>query len=382
MGIYTKLENHAKRRPAELVKMKKDGAKIVGYIPEGYFPEELAYAAGAIPVALGKGGSYEMVAESLRYITRFTCTWCRTQIAYKMTGDIWYDLPELILIPTTDCNVKSIGDMFSYWSDTETMYYGVPHNKLPDAIDYYQESLKRVKAKLEKFTGNQITDEKLKAEINKQNTIRSLLKNISELRKAENPPITGFEFMKLQHYSMQADPDFLIECLNEIYAELKTMTVEKSDKIRLYLTGSTLAFGDYGLYEIVDQVGAEIVCEDFAGGVRNILNNVEYNSGDLYADLTDAYFTKRREGAWFRPSAHRVDYLIDDIKNYNCDGVIWYEMLYRESYDMQGFYFDKIIQEKTGVPMVKIETDYDASEKGNIKTRVETLCEIVIGGRQ
>jgi len=381
MSIYTKLENHVKRRPAELVKMKKEGTKIVGYIPEGYFPEELVYAAGAIPAAFGKGGSYEMVADSLRYVTRFLCTWCRTQIAYKMSGDIWYNLPELLFIPTTDCNVKSIGDMFSYWSDVETVYYGVPHNKLPEAVDYYNEALKRVSRKLEAYTGNKITNERLKLEIDKQNKIRTLLNDISELRKAEYSPISGYEFMKLQHYSMQSDPDFLIECLEEIYAELKVMKVESSDKIRLYLTGSTLAFGDYGLYEIAEQAGAEIVCEDFAGGVRNILNNVVCTGDDVFSDLTDAYFTKRREGAWFRPSSHRVDYLVDDIKNYNCEGVIWYEMLYRESYDMQAFYFDQIIKDQTGAPMVKIESDYDASEKGNIKTRVETLVEIVIGGR-
>jgi len=377
MSIYTKLENHAKLRTLELTKMKKGGAKIVGYVPEGFFPEELAYAAGAIPVALCKGGDYEAVWESLRYIPRFVCTWCRSQIAYKMSGDPWYALPDLLFVPATDCNEKSIGDMFTYWSDIDVMFYGVPHNKMVDAINYYTEGLELVKARLEEFTGNKITDENLKAEIEIQNQIRTLLKNIGELRKSDNPPITGYEFIKLNHYTLMADRHFVIECLEEIYEELKKVTPIKNDKVRLYLTGSTMAMGDYRMYELIDQVGADFVCEDFAGGIRPYLNNVELTGNDLIENLTDAYFTKRREAAWFRPSAHRVNYLIDDIKDYKCDGVVWYQILYRESYDMQSFYFDDRIKAATGVPMVKIETDYDVSEKGNIKTRLETLCEII-----
>ncbi len=380
MGALEKLEIHARKRVTEIGKMKKNGVKVIGYLPEGFFPEELVYAAGAVPVALIKGGDYETVLESLKYIPRFICTWCRSQIAYKKSGDAWYNLPDQLIGTATDSNAKFIADMFNYWTDTPALNIGVPHNKEDIAIKYFTESLEIAKNKIEEVTGNKVTDSKLSDAIDKQNKIRSLLKSISELRKADNPPISGYEYMRLHHLSFMADPDFLIGFLIEFLDELKNKTVDSNNKIRLYLTGSTLALGDYRIYEIADLFGADFVCEEFAGGVRPYHANVENTGSNPMAALVDAYFIKRREPAWFRPSKHRVNYMIDDIQNFNAKGVVWYQILYRESYDLQHFYFESKIKNATGAPTCKIDTDYDPSEKGNIKTRIETLIEIVKGG--
>lgn len=381
MDAIARLDKHAKERVAELYKMKKDGEKIVGYVPEGFMPEELVYASGAIPLGLAKGGSSESLTESLKYVPRFLCTWCRSQIGYKMGGDPLYQLPDLMVVPATDVNAKSIGDLWNYWTDTPAFAYGVPHNKHQDAYEYYLNGLKKLKSKLEELTGNKITDTRIADEIVKQNKIRSLLRDISFLRKAAGKPvISSYDYVRLHHNSFVAEKDFLIECLTQIYAELKKKTPVKDDKVRLFFTGSTLGHGDYRMYELVDQVGGEFVYEDFAGGLRPYMHDVELAGKDPMEALADTYFMKRMDPAWNRPSKHRVEPMIEDIKAFGAQGVVWYQLLYREGYDMQSFFFEGIIREKAGVPMVKIESDYDVSEKGNAKTRMESLIEIVQGG--
>ncbi|UWG98730.1 2-hydroxyacyl-CoA dehydratase family protein [Dehalobacter sp. DCM] len=381
MDAFTRLEKHAKERPAELLKMKKAGQKFVGYVPEGFLPEELVYASGAIPIGLAKGGDAETLMESLKYVPRFICTWCRSQIGYKMSGDLLYQVPHLMVVPATDCNARSIGDLWNYWTDTPAFLYGVPHNKQPEAVDYFSLGLNKLKTKLEELTGNKITDEKISDAVVKQNQIRTLLKDISDLRKKPGKPvISSFDYVRLHHYSFCADQDFLIDCLTEIYNDLKNKESEQVDCIRLFFTGGTLAHGDYRVYELLDQIGGEIVYEDFAGCLRPYENNVKLDGTDPLAALTDAYFTQRMDPAWNRPSNHRVYPMIDNIKAFGAQAVIWYQLLYREAYDMQAFFFDKIIEKETGVPMLKIESDYDASEKGNVKTRLESLIEMVQGG--
>ena len=57
MTAMESLSSHLQERMAELWKMKADGIKMVGYSPGGFMPEELVYAAGAIPLCLTRGGS-------------------------------------------------------------------------------------------------------------------------------------------------------------------------------------------------------------------------------------------------------------------------------------------------------------------------------------
>lgn len=62
-----KLQKHVAARTRELTKMKQAGIKMVGYMPDGYIPEELIYASGAIPVALLRGGEPDVGLEAQRY---------------------------------------------------------------------------------------------------------------------------------------------------------------------------------------------------------------------------------------------------------------------------------------------------------------------------
>ncbi|MBU3950126.1 MAG: hypothetical protein KJ826_18155 [Proteobacteria bacterium] len=48
MEAINKIKAHLKSGFNDLKQAKDQGIKIIGYVPGGYFPEELAIAAGAI----------------------------------------------------------------------------------------------------------------------------------------------------------------------------------------------------------------------------------------------------------------------------------------------------------------------------------------------
>ena len=383
MEAMKRLSDHLATRLTELTRLRKSGTKLIGYAPGGYMPEELVYAAGAVPVGLIRGGDPEPVAESAAYVPRFIDTFCRSQIGYRMMGgDPLYEIIDLLVVPVTDHNIKTIADCFNFFTNTNVFRFGVPHQKDEYAFEYYLAGLHALKNKLEEFTGNKIEDRKLREAIDLSNRMRELLKEISLLRLSERPPITGLEFAKLNHASFIADRAVFIDALKSIHRELKQKPPSGPKGPRILLTGSTLAMGDYKVLEIAENAGANIVIEEFAEGLRHFWENVHVN-GDLMQALADRYFRRRVPPAWFRPSRERLDYLIKLARDFNIDGIIWYQLMYRSSYDVQAFYFEKLLKKELDIPMLKVESDYDVSERGPLRTRVETFLEIIKarGGR-
>ena len=378
MEAMRRLQKHLEERPLELQRMKEHGVKVIGYTPGGYMPEELVYAAGAVPVGLIRGGSPEPIAESAAYMPRFFDTFCRAQIAYRMSGDDpLYQMVDLLVVPITDNNVRAIADSWDFYSNVETFRFGVPHDKEEDAFDYYLEGLHLLKDKLEKVTGNKIGDSKLREAIALSNSMWESLERISLLRQSSRPPLSGEEFVRLNHASFYADKPTLIECLQSLYKELKGKE-GASPKARVLLTGSTLAMGDYKILDLAQRAGAAVVVEEFAEGMRHYWERVNLN-GDLMEALADRYFRRRVPPAWFRPSRERIDFVMKLAKDFTVDGIIWYQLMYRESYDMQSFYFQRILEKEMGLRMLKVASDYDAAEIGPLSTRVETFIETIKG---
>ena len=51
--------------------------------------------------------------------------------------------------------------------------------------------------------------------------------------------------------------------------------------------------------------------------------------------------------------------------------------MYRESYKLESYYFPDILNKEANVPMLTLESDYDPTESGQLKTRIETAVEIM-----
>ena len=377
MEAMRALQQHLEVRPLELQRMKERGVKLVGYTPGGYMPEELVYAAGAMPLGLIRGGSPEPIAESAAYMPRFFDTFCRAQIAYRMSGeDPLYQMIDLLVVPVTENNIKALADSWDFYANVETFRFGVPHDKEEDAFQYYLEGLHLLKDKLEKVTGNKIEDGKLREAMALSNRMWESLEKISLLRKSPRPPLSGEEFVRLNHASFYADKARLIECLQAVYDELRETEGSDTPRARVLLTGSTLAMGDYKILDLVRRAGAAVVTEEFAEGMRHYWERTELE-GDPMEALADRYFRRRVPPAWFRPSRERIDFVMRLAKDFDVDGIIWYQLMYRESYDMQAFYFQRILEKEMGLKTLKVVSDYDASEMGPLSTRVETFVETI-----
>ena len=377
MGYLEKLNHAIANRPIKLQQAKDQGTKIIGLSGLGYVPEELIYASGAIPMRLVRGGDPEPLAAAAGDMDRILCPFSRAQFGYRvLEEESRYQMIDYLVCGITCQHMRRVADLWDLNTDVEVFRLGVPHAYNTEAgLRYYLEMLKKLKEKLETFLGMKIEDGRLRDAVILYNRMRELLKDISFLKKREVPPITGKDFFKLMHNSFYLDPKDMVEILESLLADLKKGGEAKGGeaKHRILFTGNMLAVGDYKVIDMIEELGGSVVIEQFCGGVRHYLDNINLN-GDLLEAIARRYLSERAPCAFMRPSRERIDLTVKLAKEFKVDGVIWYQLRYCDTYNMEFFYFNNIMKD-AGLPVLQLESEYDVEERGRLLNRVEGFME-------
>ena len=376
MGVYKRLDQAIAERPLQLQEAKGNGTRIIGMSGLGYVPEELIYASGALPMRLVRGGDPEPLAAAAGDMDRILCPFSRAQYGYRvLEEESRYQMVDFFVCAITCQHMRRVADIWDLNTDVEVFRIGVPHAYNTEAgLRYYLEMVKSLKEKLETFSGVKIEEERLKEAIILYNRLRELLKEISYLRKSKVPAITGRDFFKLMHSSFYLDPKEVVEILESLLVQLKENGNKKeTGKHRILLTGNMLAVGDYKAIDMAEETGGAVVIEQFCGGVRHYLDNINQD-GDLLEALARRYLQGRAPCAFMRPSRERIDLTVKLAKEFEVDGIIWYQLRYCETYNMEYFYFNNIMKE-AGLPVLQLESEYDVEERGRLLNRVESFME-------
>ena len=375
------LDKHLKNRPAQLKKAKEKGVKIVGYFPGNYVPEELIYASGAIPLCLVHGGNLQSADAALSIVPHVICPFARAQIGERLLQqNPYYSMMDMLIAPVTCQHLRKVAEIWEYRNELEIFKLGIPQQYANDfEVEYYKSRLITLKERLQALTNNQITGEKLSDAIRLYNRIRELLRTISLVRQTDPPGLNTLEFIKLNHASYYADPEFMVEMLESVYREIREkQPAAKTGNPRILLLGPNIGYGDYTVLEMVQSAGGDIVIEEICEGVRYYWNDID-NQGDPIQALTKGYLVDRLPCAFMRNSARkRLDFTLKLIKDFDVSGVIWYELLCCETYDSEAYYFAEKLSEHN-VPFLILESDYSTAVTGQLKTRTRAFIEILKG---
>lgn len=378
MEALAALETHLRERVNDIKERKNKGAKVVGFVP-GFTPEELIYASGAIPLGLLEGGDSSAIAASSAYMTRFVDTFCRAQVGYYMSGEHpLYQLPDLVVIPSADDNFRALIDVLVQVGNIEVFRLGIPHERTDIAVDFYVEMIGLLKKKLEGLVGTPIEDNKLQEAIELYNQMRKSLNDLGQTRQSPRPVLTGKEYARINHASYVGDVKTVTEICNSLINEVKGKEGQDS-KPRVLLVASTLAMNDYKVHDILEEAGASVVFEETCEGTRQCWEEVK-PEGDLLSALGDKYIRRRTPPPpFFHPPEGRYEFLIEKARDYKVDGIVWYELLYRESYETELFYFSRKLEKDLGIPLVVLQSEYDLSETATFRTRIEAFVESIKG---
>jgi len=368
----------ARKYPSNVLKAKKDGAKIICWYGS-YVPEELIFASGAKPYILCDGGGDPIPAEAaLPYVLFCINIQARHQIGmYELGMHPVLDHADRIFSDTKECDGVRVADYFEFKGLPVTKL-GVPQDwEKAIAFDYYRKQLQKMKSELEKITGEEITDEKLSDSIKKYNRIRKLLAQIGEMRKGHPPVIGGQDYIRLHHYTFRTEPDQAIEYLEKILEDLRGTESRFSDETqRIVLAGRGCALGDYTILGLIEESGGVCVTELFDEGIRH-LEPIKENGNPLY-NLAEGYYKKRLHSVMFNPSTDdRWKYLNKQLDDYNADGLLYYQLAFDVIYDHEWPIFAKRADERN-MPFQEVESGYDITREatGPLRTRIESFIDM------
>jgi benzoyl-CoA reductase/2-hydroxyglutaryl-CoA dehydratase subunit BcrC/BadD/HgdB len=374
---HKEFDLHLGNRPAQLKEVKEKGVKIIGYFPGNYVPEEIIYASGAVPICLTHGGRSEPADVATAEMSGILCPFTRAQVGERvLKTNSYYSMIDMLVAPITCQHIKKAAEVLEYRGDIEVFKLGIPHQYDTDfGLEYYAVRLRALKDRLQSFTGNEVTSERLREAIDLYNRMRDLLKKITLMRRSPHPPLKALDFVRLNHASFYADPAFMVDRLNSVYQELRgKQEVSKRDAPRLLLLGPNMAYGDYKVLELVEAAGGEIVAEELCEGMRTYWQGID-NRGDPIQSLAKGYLVDRVPCAFMRHSAKkRLDFALDLVKDFDISGVIWYELLGCETYDAESYFFMQRMGEQ-GKPMLVLESEYGTSDIGQLRIRIEAFME-------
>ncbi len=377
------LDKLSRERVTELRKAKKSGKLVIQYTGN-FISDEMIRAVGAEPYLMCRGGEPEPPDAVLDYMLRFMNPLARSMAGFHALGlDPVTPISDLIIVQQTDCHVGRISELFEF-KKLPVYKVGVPAEwKKPIAFDYYVNSLRKMKKKLEEMTGRKMEDEVIKEYFKKTNRVNEGLRKIDSLRKKDNPPIGLYDFIRLNHYSFNVDLDTMADKLDALYEELKDAQGKfPEDAPRILFAGHALAVGDYVVPKLVEESGGAVVADFLDEGIRSYKVDIPLD-GDPIEAFAKARYLDKAPINMFQPAwEDRYAYIQSIFKDYKVDGVIWYQLSFDEIYDMEYSCLAKWMGE-SGVPILKLESSYEYSREamGPLTTRIESYVESLKGGK-
>jgi benzoyl-CoA reductase subunit C len=346
----------------------RTGRKVIGYFCT-YVPEEIIYASGALPVRIM--GSHEPQDITERYISSMYCPFVRDVLAQGLLGR--YDYLDGVVIATCCVHMRVAYSSWELHVPTPHKYFLTMPQKVqaPEAGPFLAKELAFFKKSLEDWGGVPISDEALDRAIEVYNHNRRLMRQVYELRRAPNPPVSGAEAMEMVLSSMLMDK----EEHNQMLAQaLKALPGEGNrDGVRLMLIGSEN--DDVEMVRLTESLGGSVVVDDHCTGSRYFWNEVVPQEDRLSA-IAARYMDKPPCPVKDWEERRRLDYIMGLARDYGVEGAIVIQQKFCDPHEYDIPIIMSHLKEKANIPSLFLESDVTIPS-GQFKTRIEAFLETI-----
>lgn len=366
-------------RPAELIESQKKGGKVFGTFCV-YVPDEIIFAADAIATGLC-GGSQFWVPGGEKVLPTNTCPLIKASVGARLDKTCpFFRIADMFVGETTCDGKKKAWEILA--EDVPIHVMDMPQMKRQKDLDAWSDEIAIFKERVEEFTGNKITYEKLSQAIKLINNKRKALARLYEFRKNKNLPISGKDVLLISQIAFYDDPTRFASMTNKLCDELdervkNNVSVFPIGTKRIMLTGTPMAIPNWKMHHIIETSGGAVVVEETCTGTRYFENLVDENKTTIDEQikaLTDRYM--KINCACFTPNTGRVDDILRLAKEYNVDGIIDVNLKFCNLYDTEGYFVERALKE-ANIPVLGIETDYTDQDAEQLRTRIGAFIEML-----
>ena len=352
---------------------KNQGKNVIGFMC-AYVPEEIIHAAGMLPYWVRATGCTQTI-RSDTLMSGYSCSFARSCLEFAMDGT--YDFLDGLIALDSCAQIERLYDNWRYKAELPFMHLlHLPHKNSPAAVDWYREEIARLIGCLENAFGVTVSEENLKRAIALYNETRILLRDIHELRKSENPPITGAQNQRLLLAALSMPRERTNEFLKSSLQELRAKAPMGDAHTRLMLIGSEL--DDPAFIKVIEDHGGLVVTDALCFGSRYFLEPVN-EKGDPLLSLAASYLNRPNCPRMMDGHVSLFEFIMEMIENFNVDGVIFQKMRFCNIWGGESLFLEKKLK-KLNIPVLSIEREHVLSNTAQIANRVEAFIEMIEGG--
>ncbi len=301
---------------ATVKRWRETGGKVVGHF-QVYFPEEIAHAAGMLPVKL-RGAPVETTRADSHFGS-YLCSIIKTSLEIVLTGELELDL--FVSHPICDAarNLAAIwGRNFDY--PCQILY--LPQNpNSSHSMTYLRDEYDRMRRTVESVAGRRINDDDLRCSIEVFNENRRLLRELYEMKRETPWLVTADDAYCLMSVGGMIPREEHNDLLRTVIPQLRERDTKQQDRIRVVFEGG---FCEQPPLDLIRMLGRScyVVDDDFLIGMRWILEDIP-TDGDPLFSLAEAYV----ERSSYSPVQHdnrkrKEEMLLERVETAGADAVI------------------------------------------------------------
>lgn len=265
------------------------GGKVLGHF-QVYFPEELAHAAGMLPVKIMGAGSAVQIRQADARIAAFVCSVVRSSLELGLAGHL--DFLAMFVIPSIcDAARNSCGVWVRNLTGVNCQVLYLPqHAESPSAATYLRDEYHRIARLIEELTGRRLTEDRLRASIALFNENRRLLRELYRVKRETPWLLSAVEAYVLTRAAGLMPKEEHNALLRRALSLLPERDVKHHDRIRVVFEGGYCEQPPLDLLAVI-QDACYIVDDDLLIGLRWLTEDVS-TEGDSLERLAWAYLNQ------------------------------------------------------------------------------------------
>jgi benzoyl-CoA reductase/2-hydroxyglutaryl-CoA dehydratase subunit BcrC/BadD/HgdB len=365
-------------RLKELQRLKKSGTKLIGTFCN-MVPDELIYAAGAVPIRLCSG-CFEAVKPGEENFPRDCCSLIKAAVGFAVADQPYFSMCDAIIIPSTCDGKKKLGEVLDDYRPVWML--SLPHDKDRQVSkDSWQSEIRILKKRLENLTGNALGRRELREAIVRTRARYDIMRTLLELRKNDPSVISGTDALIVVQSAFSDDLERWVGHTRKLCTELegRARQEQASDKrVRILLTGSPVIIPNFKIPLTIEHFDAVIAVDETCAGTQFLYDPVEvdeWTMSDMMRAISERYLMPSVCPCFIK-SEDRIDRLLELKNAYRIDGIISHTQRLCLLFDVESMKVRRVMEEQ-GIPFLSVNTDYSREDLGQLRTRIEAFIEIL-----
>ncbi len=344
------------------------GGRVLGHF-QVYFPEEIAHAAGLLPLKI-RGAPIEARQAEARFGS-YLCSILKTSLELALSKRVKLDM--FVTHPICDAarNLAAVwGRNFAY--PCQILY--LPQNANSRfAVVYLRDEYGRLQREVESVAGRPVSQEALRASIAIYNQNRRLIHRLYALKRQTPWLLSADEAYALVAVGGMIRREEHNDLLRAVIPKIEARAARPQDRIRVVFEGGFCEQPPLDLIRTI-ALSCYVVDDDLLIGLRWILDDVAVE-GDPLLNLAAAYV----EQSSYSPVQHdlrkpKERMLLERLHNANADAaIITAAKMCEPGLDEQVAYVKAL--DEAGIPYFISEFEENMTSFDHLQIQLETFVE-------